>query len=114
MPNQGPDVVSEEGLRELLNRGYQAVVICSEVPVQKAYFWHGLWHILCISLDGQSERLLVSARRDAEGGDKPREFRTANGLISFLHSLGFRSVMVPMEEGGRLSHNLLHHGPRRH
>ena len=51
--------------------------------------------------------------RDAEGGDKPREFKTANGLISFLYDLGFRSVMVPMEEGGRLSHNLLHHGQQR-
>ena len=113
MPNQGPDVVSEEGLRELLSRGHQAVVVCSETPRQKAYFWHGQWHILCASLDGQSERLLVSARRDAKGGDKPREFKTANGLISFLHDLGFRMVMVPMEEGGRIGHNLLHHGRTR-
>lgn len=111
MLNKGPDVVSEDGLRELLSLGHQAVVICSEAPVQKSYFWHGLWHIVCVSLDGRSERLLVSARRDAQGSVKPREFRTVNGLISFLHGLGVRMVTVPMEEGGRVGHTLLHHGP---
>ncbi len=113
MPNQEPDVIGEEELRERLGRGYQAVVLCVETPMQNAYFWHGVWHILCVSLDGRSERLLISARRDAKGGAKAREFRTANGLVSFVYGLGFRTVMVPMEEGGRLSHNLLHHGSTR-
>lgn len=113
MPSQAPDVVGEEDLRECLGRGYQAVVICTEAAVQKAYFWHGVWHILCVSLDGRSERLLVSARRDAEGGTNPREFCTANGLVSFLYGLGFRVVLVPMEEGSRPSHNRPHHGPKR-
>lgn len=112
MPDKGPDVVSDDGLRELLSLGHQAVVICSEAPVQKSYFWHGLWHVLCVSLDGQSERLLVSARRDAQGSVKPREFRTVNGLISFLHGLGFRMVTVPMEDGGRVGHTLPHHGQK--
>ena len=31
----------------------------------------------------------------------------------FLYGLGFRMVLVPMEEGSRLSHNLPHHGPKR-
>lgn len=112
MQKLGPDVVSEEGLRELLGLGYQIVVACSKSPTRKAGVWYGLWHIKCVSIDGQSERILVTFRRDAEAGDKPRGFKTLNGLVGFLHGLGFRTITLPMEEGGRVSHNLPHHGPK--
>lgn len=112
MPKQGPDVVSEEGFRELLSLGYQAVAVCSEPPERRAGVWYGLWHILCVSLDGQSEKILVTFRTGKDGSDKPREFKTVTGLISFLYGVGIRSVTIPMEPGARVAHNLLHHGSK--
>lgn len=112
MPNLGPDLVSEEGLRELLGLGHHAVVVCSKEPARKVNVWYGLWHILCVSPDGRTERILVSSRRDADGADRPRPFKTANGLLSFLHSLGLRTLTVPMEPGSRAGHDLAHHGQR--
>ena len=105
--------MSEEGLRELLSIGYQAVAVCSGPPTRRAGVWYGLWHMLCVSLDGKSEKILVTFRKDDDGGDKPREFKTATGLISFLYSLGIRTITLPMEPGARVAHNLLHHGTKR-
>ena len=110
MPELGPEVVSEEGLRDLLVIGYQAVVVCLETPSWKQRVWYGLWVIRCVSLDGKSDRILVTVRRSKDDGDKPRTFRTVNGVFNFLHTLGFRTITIPMEQGGSVAHNLAHHG----
>lgn len=112
MSKLGPDVVSEEGLRELLGLGHQAMVVCVEAPKLKHNVWYGTWIIRCVSLDGQADRLLVTFRRKATDEDRPRTFQTLNGLVNFLHGLGFRTLLVPMEEGARTCHNLAHHGSR--
>jgi len=36
----------------------------------------------------------------------PQTFKTANGLISFLESLGFTHVTIPIYQGGRATHTL--------
>ncbi|MBP1806978.1 hypothetical protein [Rubellimicrobium aerolatum] len=103
-------MVTEEGLRDLLGHGHRIVVVCLEPPFWKKSVWYGQWGIYSVASDGTSERILVSARSGPEG-DKPRFFKTLNGLATFLHALGFRAIMVPMEPGARQSHNLKDHGP---
>lgn len=98
-----PNVVSEEGLRTLLGEGYTAEVVCRTEPIRRAAAqWAGLWTIHCVAPDGASRRLLVTARNTMA----EREFKTINGLVSFLVGLGLKVVSIPMEEGGVASHAL--------
>lgn len=108
----GPDVVSDEGLRELVGVGYQVLVICLEPAIRKDGVFYGLWGIRCISADGKVDRLLVTAPRRDRGGDRARTFKTLTGLVAYLLGLGIRTVTLPLEQGGRAGHYLAHHGPR--
>ncbi len=110
MVKLGPDVVSEDGLRELLSLGYQLMVVCLKPVERKQGIYIGLWSIRCVSMDGKSDKVLVVARRD-EHGDRPRVFKTINGLVGFLLGLGFRTISIPMDPGARVAHTLAHHGP---
>jgi hypothetical protein len=56
----------------------------------------------CVSPDGETRRLLVTARNNMAA----REFKTINGLSSFLAGLGVSIVSIPMLEGKIASHNL--------
>lgn len=112
MSKLGPDVVSEEGLRELLGLGHQAMVVCVEAPRLKHNVWYGTWILRCVSLDGKADRLLVTFRRRVTDEIRPRTFQTLNGLVNFLHALGFRTLLIPMEEQARTCHNLAHHGAK--
>ena len=110
MSKTGPDVVSDEGLRELVSLGYQVMVVCLKPVLRKDGIYYGLWGIRCMSMDGKSDKVLIAARKD-EHGDRPRLFKTLTGLVGFLLGLGFRTITIPMDEGARVGHNLLHHGP---
>ena len=102
------DVVTESELKVLLRTGYRCEVIPREEPHMRGPVWYGNWVVAAVDDERTVERPLVSMRRkNGHGGAKAvREFRTANGLISFLHRLGFRSITLPMEQGSRAAHRL--------
>ena len=109
----GPDVVSDEGLRELLDQGHHVEVVCLEPAERRGDVWYGLWGIRSVSPDRQSSRVLVAARRDKDhGGDRPRTFRTLTGIAGFLRGLGFPVVSIPFEAGGEAVHAPDPSGPR--
>lgn len=95
--NSAPNVVSEDGLKEELSRGWQIEVICKKAAEKRQANWHGAWGIRIISPDGRNERTLVTYRKDME----QRLFRTVNGLISFLVECGITRPTVPLSEGQR-------------
>lgn len=97
-----PNVVSEEGLRILLAQGHSADVLCRVTPTRTSAQWSGIWTVHCASPDGETRRLLVTARNNMAA----REFKTINGLSSFLAGLGVSIVSIPMLEGKVASHKL--------
>ena len=109
----GPDVVSDEGLRELLGEGHRVAVVCLEPVERRGGVWYGLWGIRSVSEDGRSVRVLVAARRDRErGSDRPRTFRTLTGIAGFLHGLGFPVISIPFVAGEEAVHVLDPSRPR--
>ena len=106
--NPGRDdarVVTEIDLKSLLRQGYTVDVIAQDEPYRRGPMWYGLWIVVAVDDNRTFERTLTSMRR--KGQDRtPREFKTANGLLSFLHRLGFRSITVPMEQDSRATHKL--------
>jgi hypothetical protein len=94
--------VSEEGLRQLVEMGYSAEVVCIEAPVFTGKQCTGLWHIRAISPDGHRERVLVTQRDPAH----PRALKTTLGLERLLVSLGCDGVSIPFVEGGRRANRL--------
>lgn len=102
-----PNVVTEGRLRSLMAEGFYAEVICTTSATRKAAVWYGKWVIRGVSHDGSSERLLVLSRASADKDEvQIREFKTANGLISFLSDLGCSHANIPLKEGGRSTHTL--------
>ncbi|MEL6789500.1 MAG: hypothetical protein AAFO78_02900 [Pseudomonadota bacterium] len=102
-----PNVVTEGRLRSLMAEGFNAEVICTSSATRKAAVWYGKWVIRGVSQDGSSERLLVLSRASADKDEvQIREFKTANGLISFLSDLGCSHANIPLKEGGRSTHTL--------
>ncbi|WP_345741867.1 hypothetical protein [Epibacterium ulvae] len=97
-----PNVVSEEGLRTLLAEGHSADVVCRETPTRTTAQWSGVWTVHCVSPDGETRRLLVTARNNMV----EREFKTINGLVSFLAGVGLTTASIPMLEGKTASHRL--------
>lgn len=97
-----PNVVSEEGLRTLLAEGHSADVVCRETPTRASAQWSGIWTVHCVSPDGGTRRLLVTARNNMAA----REFKTINGLSSFLAGLSFSIISIPMVEGKVATHKL--------
>ena len=97
---EAPNVVTEEGFRDLLQRGYHVEVVALEDAHKRHNVWYGLWTVRAVSPDSRDERLLVISRASL----KTRVFKTANGLISFLYELGCPSANVLRYEGARASH----------
>lgn len=95
--DMAPNVVSEDGLKERLSEGWQIEVVCKKAGEKRHANWYGAWGVRIISPDGQTERTLVTFRKDMD----QRLFRTANGLISFLVDCGVRIPSVPVHEGDR-------------
>lgn len=89
--------VSEEGFKELIAQGFSAEVVCAATPEKTSNNWVGAWNFRAIAPDGGVERVLVSQRVL----DRPRSIRSVVGVISLLHELGVRRIVIPFEEGGR-------------
>ncbi len=97
-----PNVVSEDGLRALLAEGHSADVVCRVTPTRTSAQWSGVWTVHCVSPDGEMRRLLVTSRNNMVA----REFKTINGLVSFLAGIGLTMASIPMLEGKVASHKL--------
>ena len=105
---EAPNVVTETLFRSLMRSGYLAEVVCKTEATKKSAVWYGLWIIRVVNQDRSFEKLLVPARQRANAEDEVRirEFKTANGLISFMQNIGFTHVNIPLKEGGRSTHVL--------
>lgn len=108
LSKEAPNVVTETQLKSLLQRGYHAEVVCRAAAYRQSAVWYGEWFIRAVSNDRSVEKLLVPVprRKKADEAIGLRLFKTANGLISFLESLGFVQVNIPLQEGGRTLHEL--------
>lgn len=102
MLEEAPNVVTEEGLRQLLASGYSAEVVCRTTAEKRINAWYGSWYVRAIGPDGGDEKIVVTSRSYI----KAREFKTIAGLVSFLYDIGMRTVQIPLEHGGRAVHTL--------
>ena len=91
-------VILEAGFRENVANGWSINIFCAQVHRSKSNLWSGRWQIACVSPDGDERRLLVIHRNI-----EPREFLTANGLISFLVDIGFGTVAFPVQVGASVN-----------
>ncbi len=102
-----PNVITEQGLRELTEQGHGVEVLCLTDPERKGPSWYGLWIMRTVGAD-DNEKLLVTARtRLTQNAIKVREFKTATGVISFLIGIGFANANIPLKEGETTLHRLI-------
>lgn len=94
---EAPNVVSEEGCKQLLAEGWQMDVVCLASADKRHANYYGQWGIRFASPDERYERYLVTARKLME----MRTFKTINGLVSFIHDFGVDAPHVPMQKGMR-------------
>lgn len=101
-----PNVVTALQFNALLQSGYDVDIIARGEPQLRGAFWYGDWIIAIVDHDRKVQRILVKTRTrsSALGEIQFRDIKTANGVLSFMHKLGFRSVNIPMEKDGRTSH----------
>lgn len=92
-----PNVVSENGLRNLLQEGWHLEIVCQSDAKKRSYNWYGEWSVRGISPDGSQEKILVTARDEIH----IRVLKTTNGVISFMLDMGFEHVHLPLFKGGR-------------
>ncbi|MCC5966789.1 MAG: hypothetical protein EA407_02500 [Rhodobacteraceae bacterium] len=107
MIEETPNVVTEDGLRSLLGKGYFIEVVCRQAGEKRHNTWHGIWVVRAVSADGGDEKLLVTSRSVL----KVREFKTIVGLVSFLAEMGSDAARIPLKEGGRERHAIPRTGP---
>ena len=100
MDGATPNVVTEDGLRDLLSDSYLIEVICNQTAEKRHNSWSGSWVVHAVAEDGQDSRMLVTSRSVF----KLREFKTIVGLVSFLADMGCTTASIPLEEGGRERH----------
>ena len=100
MIEEAPNVVTEEGLRQLLAEGYLMEVVCKRDAEKRHNSWHGLWVVRAVAEDGREDKMLVTSRSYL----KIREFKTIVGVIGLLVDMGCASAYIPLEEGGRERH----------
>lgn len=101
MLEEAPNVVTEDGLRQLLANGYSAEVVCRVAAEKRLNAWYGTWTVRAIGPEGD-EKIVVTSRNYI----KAREFKTIAGLVSFLHDIGMRTAQIPLEQGSRALHSL--------
>ena len=77
----------------------QSIVI--PTATKKAAVWYGIWIIRVVNKERTYEKLLVPARKKLGDDDEiaVRTFKTANGLISFLESMGFPQINIDLIAG---------------
>ncbi len=102
-----PNVVTALQFNALLQSGHDVDIIARGDPERRGAFWYGDWIVAIVDRDRKIQRMLVKTRaRDLVLDEiQFRDFKTANGLLSFMVKLGFRSVSIPMEKDGRTSHS---------
>jgi len=100
MIEDAPNVVTEDGLRGLLARGYLLEVVCKETAEKRHNSWYGIWLIRAVSPDGLDDKMLVTSRSVL----KLRDFSTIVGLVSFISDMGCTTANIPLKEGGRERH----------
>jgi hypothetical protein len=100
MIEEAPNVVTEDGLRGLLAEGYLIEVVCKESGEKRHNSWYGTWVIRALAPDGRHDKMLVTSRSVL----KLRDFRTIVGLVSFLADMGCKTAAIPLEQGGRETH----------
>lgn len=108
LQKEAPNVVTTPVFHELIRNGYHAEVVCQSAGFKKASVWYAEWIVRVISPDGSVEKLVASTTLPSSGTEeiRIRTFKTANGLISFLHAAGFMYPTIPLVEGGRHVHIL--------
>ncbi|MCE8510857.1 hypothetical protein KBY28_20595 [Ruegeria pomeroyi] len=92
-----PNVVTEDGLRDLLSDSYLIEVICNQTAEKGHNSWYGSWVVHAVTKDGQDPKMLVTSRSVF----KLREFKTIIGLVSFLADMGCLSANIPLTAGRR-------------
>ena len=102
MLEDAPNVVTEDGLRQLLAQGYLAEVVCRTAAEKRLNAWYGSWYVRAIGPAGGDEKIVVTSRNYI----RAREFKTVAGLVSFLSDIGMRTAHIPLDEGGRSLHQL--------
>ena len=102
-----PNVITEQGLRELVEKGHTVEVLCQTDPERKGPSWYGLWIMRRVGADGKEKLLLTARTRLTQNAIKVREFKTATGVISFLVGAGFSEASIPMKNGEKTSHRLV-------
>ena len=95
-----PNVVTEDGLRDLLTSGYLIEVICNQTAEKRHNSWYGSLVVHAVTEDGQDAKMLVTSRSVF----KLREFKTIVGLVSFLADMGCLSANIPLIAGRRERH----------
>lgn len=108
LDKEAPNVVTEFQFKVLLRTGHRVEIIARGDPEKRGAFWYGDWIIAIVNEDRTAQKILVPARsRDYDEEEiRFREFKTANGLLSFMRKFGFPTVSIPMERGGRTLHEL--------
>ena len=97
---EAPDVVSETLFKSLLQQGYSTDILCVEDSFIRNQVWSGLWYVRVVSPDGKIERVLSTTRvKDKTAGFSIRSFKSANGLTSFIHGIGYQHIAIPFYAG---------------
>ena len=101
-----PNVVTAVQFNTLLQGGYDVDIIARGEPELRGAFWYGDWIVAIVDRDRMVQRLLVKTRTRSSVSDEIelRDIKTANGVLSFMYKLGFRSVSIPLAKDGRTSH----------
>lgn len=95
-----PNVITEDGLRDLLSKGYLIEVSCKQTAEKRHNSWYGSWVVYAVAVDGQDAKMLVTSRSVF----KLRVFKTIVGLVSFLADMGCLSANIPLIAGRRERH----------
>lgn len=99
-------MITEAELKKNLLHGFFVEVVATKDAEKVNSFWRGNWFVRQVSADRSRERILASVKQTLIGGSKRKDFKTANGLISFLQRMGFSSSGIPHIEGGIEIHAL--------
>ena len=100
MDGATPNVVTEDGLRDLLSDSYLIEVVCNRTAEKRHNSWYGSWVVHPVTKNGQDAKMLVTSRSVF----KLREFKTIVGLVSFLADMGCLSANIPLIAGRQERH----------
>lgn len=106
-----PNVVTVDGLKELLEEGWLLCIYCHELPELRGPHYHGIWYVLAIEPKERSRwAALITqrtrrARQSAAIGNAPqadlafREIRTLSTVFTMCKDLGHSIPAAPMVPG---------------